>query len=128
MSAEVSVSTDVEWHSVVDLAEFWEGELYDTQLGDDQVLLVHLPENNVRAYQGLCPHQEVLLVDGEWDEDAGTLMCGGHRWEFDMRTGEGINPTGCRLFEFPVRIEGDTVMVGVPQDGERHYLRANESE
>ncbi|MEI6372674.1 MAG: Rieske 2Fe-2S domain-containing protein [Actinomycetes bacterium] len=122
------MSVDVAWHSVVDLAEFWEGELYDTQLGDDHVLLVHLPGTEVRAFQGLCPHQEVLLADGEWDEDTGTLLCGGHRWEFDMRTGKGINPAGCTLFEFLVRIEGDTVMVGVPQDGERHYLRANESE
>ena len=122
------MSIDVEWHRVVDLAEFWEGELYDTQLGDDHVLLVHLPGPEVKAFQGLCPHQEVLLVDGEWNEDAGTLMCGGHRWEFDMRSGQGINPAGCRLYEFPVRIEDDAVMVGVPQDGERHYLRANESE
>ena len=122
------MSVDVAWHSVVDLAEFWEGELYDTQLGDDHVLLVHLPGTEVRAFQGLCPHQEVLLADGEWDEDTGTLLCGGHRWEFDMRTGKGINPAGCTLFEFLVRIEGDTVMVVVPQDGERHYLRANESE
>jgi len=122
------VSADIEWHRVVELAEFWEGELFDTQIGDDQVLLVHLPDQQVKAFQGLCPHQEVLLVDGEWDEDAATLMCGGHRWEFDMTSGKGLNPTGCQLYEFPVRIEDDAVMVGVPQDGERHYLRANESE
>ena len=120
--------SEIEWHRVVGLDEFWEGELLDAQLGDDPVLLVHLPEQRVKAFQGLCPHQEVLLVDGEWDEDAATLMCGGHRWEFDMSTGQGINPTGCRLYEYPVRIEDDAVMVGVPQDGERHYLRANESE
>ena len=59
------MSSDVDWHAVVTLDEFWEGELYDTEIGDDQVLLVHLPGAQIKAYQGLCPHQEVLLVDGE---------------------------------------------------------------
>jgi toluene monooxygenase system ferredoxin subunit len=122
------VSTDIEWHRVVELADFWEGELYDTQIGADQVLLVHFPSTQIKAYQGLCPHQEVLLADGDWDEQAGTLMCGGHRWEFDLMSGQGINPAGCRLYEYPVRVEDDAVLVGVPQDGQRHYLRANESE
>lgn len=122
------MNADVQWHRVAELDDFWEGELLDTVVGDDQILLVHLPNVEVKAFQGLCPHQEVLLVDGEWNEEAATLMCGGHRWEFDMKTGAGINPAGCRLFEFPVRIEDDAVMVGVPQDGERHYLRGNESE
>ena len=122
------MSVDVEWHDVVALAEFWEGELYEAQLGGDHVLLVHLPSALIKAYQGLCPHQEVLLADGEWNEDAGTLMCSGHSWEFDMRTGQGLNPSGCRLYEFPVRVEDERVLVGVPADGQRHYLRANKSE
>jgi toluene monooxygenase system ferredoxin subunit len=122
------VNANIEWHKVVDLDEFWEGELYDAEVGDDQVLLVHLAGAQIKAYQGLCPHQEVLLVDGDWKEDSGTLMCGGHRWEFDLHTGAGINPGDCRLYEFPVRIEADSVLVGVPRDGQRHYLRANESE
>ena len=122
------MSADVDWHRVADLGEFWEGELHDAEVGEDQVLLVHLPGAQIKAYQGLCPHQEVLLVDGEWDEDAGTLMCSGHRWEFDLRTGRGINPADCRLYEYPVRIDADSVLVGIPRDGQRHYLRANESE
>ena len=122
------MSTEIDWHEVVGLDEFWEGELFDAEIGDDQVLLVHLPDAQIKAYQGLCPHQEVLLVDGVWNEDNATLMCGGHRWEFDMLTGKGINPGGCRLFEYPVRIDDDKVIVGIPRDGQRHYLRATESE
>lgn len=128
MSANTEVGTEVEWHRIVGLDEFWEGEVHAAQIGDDHVLLVHLPDQVVKAFQGLCPHQEVLLVDGEWEPDEGILVCGGHSWEFDMATGQGINPAGCRLYEFPVRIEDDAVLVGVPQDGARHYLRANESE
>ena len=122
------MSADVDWHKVADLGDFWEGELHEAEVGDDQLLLVHLPGTQIKAYQGLCPHQEVLLADGDWDEDAGTLMCGGHRWEFDMRTGQGINPSDCRLYEFPVRVDADDVLVGIPRDGLRHYLRANQSE
>ncbi|MFN8194817.1 MAG: Rieske 2Fe-2S domain-containing protein [Nocardioidaceae bacterium] len=117
------MTADLRWLPAVAEDDLWEGDLLDVELDDDQVLLVHLDGGPIKAYQGMCPHQEVLLADGTWDPDTGKLECPGHRWEFDLTSGAGLNPLGCRLFEFPVRVQDGKVEVGIPQDGERHYHR-----
>jgi toluene monooxygenase system ferredoxin subunit len=117
------MTDDVRWFDAVEVAELWEGDLLDVEVGGEEVLLVHLDGGQIRAYQGMCPHQEISLADGKWDVDTSALVCSGHSWEFDLRTGEGINPQGCQLFSFPVQVVEDTVRVGVPQDGQRHYNR-----
>lgn len=113
----------VKWIDAAGLDELWEGEILDVDLDGEPILLAHLPGGELRAYQGVCPHQEVLLADGEWEPDTAVLLCAGHKWEFDLSTGTGINPAGCRLYSYPVAAEGDTVRVGIPQDGLRHYNR-----
>ncbi|MBF6558419.1 MAG: Rieske 2Fe-2S domain-containing protein [Acidimicrobiales bacterium] len=120
--ASVDASADVKWVAATTLDELWEGEILDVEVEGEPVLLAHLPGGELHAYQGICPHQEILLADGDWNEDRGVLLCAGHNWEFDLRKGAGINPTGC-LYRYPVRAEGDSVQVGIPQDGGRHYNR-----
>lgn len=109
------------WVEVATLDDLWEGEMLEIEVEGERVLLVHLPGGEVRAYQGVCPHQERRLVDGELDGDI--LVCDGHGWEFDLRSGEGVNPKGCRLYTYEVRREGGSVLVGVPTDGSRRYNR-----
>jgi toluene monooxygenase system ferredoxin subunit len=116
-------SPEVKWIDVTTFGELWEGDVLDVEAAGERVLLVHLPGGGLRAYQGFCPHQEVLLADGDWDPDDGVLVCRGHLWELDLRAGIGLNPSGCRLYAYPVEADGDTVRVGVPQDGERHHNR-----
>lgn len=120
---EPSRDVEIRWVAASTLDELWEGELLDVELDGEQVLLAHLLGGELRAYQGVCPHQEVLLADGCWDEETAVLVCAGHHWEFDLRGGTGINPAGCRLYAYPVRADGDAVLVGIPQDGGRHYNR-----
>ena len=103
--------------------DLWEGDVLDVEVDGEQVLLAHLDGGTIKAYQGMCPHQEVLLADGDWDPDTGVLVCPGHRWEFDLTTGRGLNPAGCRLYEFDVQVVADEILVGIPEDGERHHLR-----
>lgn len=105
------------------LDELWEGDLLDVEVEGEQVLLAHLLGGEIKAFQGMCPHQEVLLADGGWNADNNMLTCPGHRWEFDLASGKGINPSGCRLFEFTVRVVDDEVQVGIPDDGQRHHNR-----
>lgn len=113
----------VEWFVATTTDDLWEGDLLDVEVDGEQVLLVRLLGGEVKAYQGMCPHQEVLLADGRWDEDTNVLLCLGHNWEFDLTSGAGLNPAGCRLYEYPVRLDEETVLVGVPRDGQRHHLR-----
>jgi toluene monooxygenase system ferredoxin subunit len=99
------------WHEVATLDDLWEGDLLEVSVAGDAVLLAHLPGGVVRAYQGECPHSRYPLASGELDGDV--LTCAGHGWEFDLRTGRGVNPGNCRLRQFPVRVEGEQISVSV---------------
>lgn len=117
------MTEQLRWCEVADVGEVWEGEVLDFEVEGEQVMVAHLLGGDLRAFQGMCPHQEISLLDGEWDPDTSELTCGGHAWVFDLRSGKGINPSGCQLFQYPVRVEADKIEVGVPQDGNRHYYR-----
>lgn len=122
------MSADHRWFDAAATGDLWEGDVLDVEVAGEQVLLVHLPGGEIRAYQGICPHQQVLLADGKWDEESGTLVCAGHAWEFDLRTGAGVNPAGCRLYRYPVQVTDKTVQIGIPQDGASHYHRFTAAE
>jgi toluene monooxygenase system ferredoxin subunit len=117
----------VRWFDVPEADGLWEGDLVDAEVDGEQVLVVHHLDGSFAAYQGVCPHQEVLLADGTWDEDTGTLTCRGHNWEFDLKAGVGINPSGCSLYRYRVEAADGVVRVGIPQDGAAHYNRCRES-
>jgi toluene monooxygenase system ferredoxin subunit len=116
----------VHWHEVPEAEDLWEGDIIDAEVDGEQVLIVHHLDGSYAAFQGVCPHQEVLLADGTWNEDKGTLRCSGHEWEFDLKSGVGINPTGCPLYRYPVDDVEGSVRVGIPQDGKSHYNRYQE--
>jgi len=120
---EPNPAPPIRWVSASSTDDLWEGDILDVELDGEQVLLVHLLDGQLKAFQGMCPHQEILLADGKWDPDTAKLVCPGHNWEFDLATGDGINPAGCRLFEYQVRRADDEVLVGIPDDGGRHHNR-----
>lgn len=93
------------------LDDVWEGEMVEVDVGDHAVLLVCFDGGEVRAFQGTCPHQDIPLAEGKFD--GRVLMCRAHQWTFDARTGKGINPGDCRLAEYPVKLDGDDVLVEV---------------
>ncbi len=117
------MSVEVRWVKAADAADLWEGDILDVEVDGEQVLLVHPFDSDVRAFQGMCPHQEILLADGTWDPDTNRLLCPGHNWEFDLTNGAGTNPEGCQLYEYLVKVDGDDIVLGVPQDGTRHHNR-----
>jgi toluene monooxygenase system ferredoxin subunit len=122
------MTVDVRWVKAAEADELWEGDILDVEVEGEQVLLVHAFDHPVKAYQGMCPHQEILLADGTFDPDTNRLLCPGHNWEFDLNDGSGINPMGCQLFEFPVKVEDEQIVVGIPQDGTRHHNRFEAAE
>ena len=121
------MSNDLNRIAATTLDDLWEGDFVDVEIEGEIVIILHREGGELRAFQGMCPHQEILLADGDIDFEAGTITCSAHEWQFDMDCGKGINPSGCRLFQYEVKLEGENVLVGVPTDGRLRRLR-HESE
>jgi toluene monooxygenase system ferredoxin subunit len=97
------------WTSLGSLDDLWEGDIRGVQVDGQELIVLRLDGGELRAYQGICPHQEQRLDEGEFDE--GKIICFGHLWEFDAATGKGINPNGCTLARYPVEVVDDDVRV-----------------
>jgi toluene monooxygenase system ferredoxin subunit len=104
----------LEWIAVASLDDLWVGEMINVQVGDEHILLVRLTSDDIRAYQGQCPHQRSLLADGELDGH--TLTCTAHMWQFNLCTGKGVNPQGCHLNCHQSKIQDSTIFVGIVRD------------
>lgn len=66
-----------------------------------------------RAIDDECPHQGGPLSEGSL---AGCLVtCPWHAWEFDLSTGELDGDSGTRLATYSVRIEGEDVLIHLPE-------------
>ncbi|MCP4330105.1 MAG: Rieske 2Fe-2S domain-containing protein [Alphaproteobacteria bacterium] len=102
----------MDFQAVCKLDDLWEGEMEVFDIGDQEVLLVHAPGGEVRAYDPVCPHQDHPLVEGSLD--GCVLTCAAHLWQFDVVTGAGVNPEGVTLRSFPVKVEDEVVMVALP--------------
>ena len=102
-----------EYQKVCELDDVWEGEMNVFEVGEEEVLIVHSPGGEVRAYNPICPHQEHPLIEGELDNCV--LTCSAHLWQFDVLSGKGINPTDTSLINYPIKIEDDVIWVAVPK-------------
>ena len=93
------------------LDDIWEGDMETFDVDGTEVLLVHVEGEGIHAVQAQCPHQEVDLVDG--DLDGRVLTCMMHLWEFNVVAGKGVNPDHAEIAQYPVKIEGEDVLVDV---------------
>lgn len=91
------------------LEDLWEGEMESFTVNGQDILLVCTEGGVVKAFQGICPHQDIPLIEGKFDGK--TVICRAHLWQFDASNGKGLNPTDCALAEYPVNIDGDDVFV-----------------
>ncbi|TMC19588.1 MAG: Rieske 2Fe-2S domain-containing protein, partial [Chloroflexi bacterium] len=107
----------VKWIAVATLDDLWAGDILGVEVEGEQILLVYPEAGTVRAYQGVCPHQQALLADGDLHENI--LTCSSHHWQFDLTTGQGVNPQHCRLYRYEVKLENQCIYVGIPQDSQR---------
>ena len=73
-------------------------------------------QGRVSAFADECTHQAFPLSAGEVHED-GTLECVWHGARFDCLTGDvRQGPATDGLTVYPVRLDGDRVLVGPPQE------------
>jgi len=93
----------------------WEGEMAVFDAGGCQVLVVNAEGGVIRAFDPFCPHQRFALVEGTLD--GLVLTCRAHLWKFDVSNGESVNPSGCRLKSYAVKLEHERILVDVPDGG-----------
>ena len=97
------------------LAEIPEGEMRAFDLPSGRIAVAHV-EARMFAFADECTHQAFPLSAGEVRSD-GTLECVWHGARFDCLTGAvQQGPATDGLMAFPVRIQGDRVLVGPPED------------
>jgi toluene monooxygenase system ferredoxin subunit len=100
----------VSWQLVGPLDDLWAGEMRAVTLEGQPVLLVHI-EGAVRAFADRCAHQRMPLSRGRLS--GRVLTCAAHEWEYDVVTGQGVNPGGVALTPFPVQIRDGAIWVDV---------------
>ena len=93
---------------VCDVADLWVGEMQAFDVGEHEVLVINV-DGQLHAYDGVCPHQSVSLVEGALE--GGVLTCRAHHWTFEACSGKGLNPAAGGLRRFPLRIENGKVLV-----------------
>ncbi|MBU3600625.1 Rieske 2Fe-2S domain-containing protein [Polynucleobacter sp. 30F-ANTBAC] len=96
---------------VCTLDDIWEGEMDSFDVDGKEVLLICKSGGELSAFQGVCPHQDIPLVEGKFDGKI--ITCRAHLWTFDVCSGKGINPSDCALAEYPVKVDGEDVYVNV---------------
>jgi toluene monooxygenase system ferredoxin subunit len=94
------------------LDDVWAGEKIGIDAGGRSILLVNV-DGVVCAYEDRCRHKGVKLSEGRLD--GAVLTCAAHGWQYDARTGLGLNPEGVALPRYEVTIAGDDILVDLPE-------------
>jgi toluene monooxygenase system ferredoxin subunit len=98
------------FQKVATVDDLWSGEMIALEAEGQAVLLVNV-DGGIRAYADVCPHLRTRLSQGSLQRSV--LACSTHGWEFDVRTGQGINPKMACLESFPVKVENGNILVDV---------------
>ena len=99
-----------EFVRVAGTGEIAPGKKKLVRLNGEQILVVNV-EGAYYAVDGVCPHALASLNIGQINGDE--IVCPVHGSTFNVRTGEVLSPpAGEGLTVYPVRVEGDDLLVG----------------
>ncbi|ADV63662.1 Rieske (2Fe-2S) iron-sulfur domain protein [Isosphaera pallida ATCC 43644] len=94
------------------VAEVPPGEAREFEV-DGRVIAVFNLHDRFVAVDGVCPHQGGPLADGEVEN--GVVTCPWHGWRFHLETGTCPDARRATIEVFPVKVEGDEILVALPQ-------------
>jgi len=72
-------------------------------------VIVTIIDGELVAVPGVCPHEDVGLAGGALV--GGAIVCPGHGWAFDLRTGRCKHEPALELRRYPITLVGDDVWV-----------------
>ena len=87
------------------------GSVTEAYVGDETYALCNLG-GEIHALGGICPHAGGPIGQGALDGNL--LVCPWHEWAYDCRTGENDGDPDVKVETFPVRIDGDDILIEVP--------------
>jgi toluene monooxygenase system ferredoxin subunit len=102
----------VTFHDATRYDDLWDGERLALVLGGQRVFLVRFGAD-VMAYEDRCAHRGLPLSHGRLE--GCVLTCPVHEWQYDLRTGEGVNPHGARLRRCAVKLEAGRILVDIAE-------------
>ena len=121
------------WTPVAPADDLWDGDMTSCVAQGRRILLLKL-DGEIHAYEDRCAHLGVPLSTGHLE--GGVLTCSAHHYEYDARTGRGVNPRSAGVRAYPVKVESGRILVdtsGVPEasgashDGVGPVLEAGET-
>jgi toluene monooxygenase system ferredoxin subunit len=99
------------WVDVYDDEELWDGDMTGVVVGKEKVLICRA-NDKLHAFKDACPHKGTPLSDGDLAE--GVLTCNIHLWEFDVASGDSVNPVGEKLTAYNTRVNNGRVEIEMP--------------
>ncbi len=101
-------------HIAARASDFKNGQMKQVEIDEQKILLLK-HNGEFHAYGGECPHHGAPLAEGTLHE--GHIRCPWHQAVFDAAGGEVLQPPALdRLGRYEVRVEGDDVIVTVPDE------------
>ena len=105
--------TDYEFHAVARTDELEEGEVIARSVGRTDIGIYRL-DGEIYALNDICTHAYAAMSDGYFED--GQIECPLHGACFDVKTGKALTaPATQDLDKYPVKIEGDQILVGLPK-------------
>jgi nitrite reductase/ring-hydroxylating ferredoxin subunit len=99
------------WKRIGRVEDFRPGCSRSIQVGGRRVAIFRAGDEWL-ALEDVCPHMRARLSEGR--VEAGTVTCGWHGWQFDLRSGACLNKTWARVRVYPLRLDGGEVWLGPP--------------
>jgi 3-phenylpropionate/trans-cinnamate dioxygenase ferredoxin subunit len=102
----------LEYIAVASVDEIQDGERLIVDIGYETVALFKVA-GKYYAIADVCSHDDGPVAEGELEGEE--IECPRHGAHFDLRTGKALSlPAVADIPAYPVRIEGDEILVGLP--------------
>ncbi len=79
--------------------------------GESKIICVANVGGEFSALDNVCLHRGGPLGQGVIAD--GTLICPWHGWQYNPKTGEAIHSPGAKVAVYPIKVEGDDVLVEI---------------
>jgi nitrite reductase/ring-hydroxylating ferredoxin subunit len=103
------------WLPLLKVTELAPGQCTNIFIGHMGIALANI-DGQFYAADNRCPHDGGPLGMGQMDKE--WIICPYHGWAYSMKDGAYDNDRSRFMTTLPVKIEGDDVMVQLPDEGQ----------